>query len=167
MEQYIQQSKTWLEELLSLMGFDATVKVEEKKDYTNLPNIWLIIDSDPLTSEQIEILIGYKGKGLDALQYLLNAQTQINLGTETNTHSTFTVELNGYRLRRQAELLAWSQEVADKVRQTQQPVEMTELSSAERRQIHTFFQNESDLETESQGQEPNRRLVVRFRYNFG
>jgi spoIIIJ-associated protein len=165
MEQHIQRSKTWLEELLALMGFTATVKVEEKKDYANLPNIWLVIDDSHLSPEQIEILIGYKGKGLDALQYLINAQ--MNLGAETDHHHTFTIELNGYRLRRQAELLAWCQEIADKVRQTKQPVEMTELSSAERRQIHTFFQNESDLETESQGQEPDRRLVVRFRYNFG
>jgi spoIIIJ-associated protein len=42
-------------------------------------------------------------------------------------------------------------------------VELTDLSAAERRQVHTIFQGEPDLETESQGHEPDRRLVVRLR----
>ena len=55
------------------------------------------------------------------------------------------------------------EQVAQQVRQTGEEVEMKSLSSAERRQIHTFLKDAEDLETESRGQEPDRRLVVRRR----
>ncbi|MGL5033682.1 MAG: protein jag [Microcystaceae cyanobacterium] len=161
MEKYIQRAKDWLEEVLKLMGVPATVEVQEKYESPIMTGVWLVIDEANLTPEQVQLIVGYKGQGLDALQYLLN--TQMNIGVAEDDHHTFMVELEGYRRRRQTELLTWSKEVADRVRLTSKPVEMTELSGAERRQVHTFFQGEVDLETESQGQEPDRRLVVRLK----
>ena len=55
------------------------------------------------------------------------------------------------------------EEVAQKVRASGHPIELESLSAAERRQIHTFLKEARDLETFSQGQEPDRRLVVRLR----
>ena len=49
------------------------------------------------------------------------------------------------------------------VRETGQEVEISDLSSAERRQMHSFLQNSEDLTTESRGQEPHRKLIVRLR----
>jgi spoIIIJ-associated protein len=54
-------------------------------------------------------------------------------------------------------------QIAEQVRQTGQEVEIKSLSSAERRQIHTFLKDANDLSTESRGQEPDRRLVIRLR----
>jgi spoIIIJ-associated protein len=161
-EQQTQRGKQWLETLLQLMGFPTRVKIGEGEPYEADPNAcWLIIDETKLTPEQLEILLGQKGEALDAIQYLAN--TLLNLGLEPEEQRAFTVELNGYRLKRQAELLALAKEVAQQVRLTGQEVEMKSLSSAERRQIHTFLKDAEDLETESRGQEPDRRLVVRLR----
>ncbi len=161
MDQQIQRGQEWLKTLLNLMGLPTEVHVKEKPDNQEEASVWLVIDETQLTPQQIEILLGQKGEGIDAIQYLTN--TLVNLGLEHEEQQAFTVELNGYRLKRQAELLAWVEQVAEQVRQTGQEVEMKSLSSAERRQIHTFLQDTKDLASESRGQEPDRRLVVRLR----
>ena len=161
MDQNIQRGKAWLEELLSLMGLSSQVKIEEKDAREMSAGIWLIIDEQTFSPEQIQSFLGEKGTGIDAIQYLAN--TLLHLADESDNQQTFIVELAGYRSRRQAELLELTTEVSQKVKAGGFPVEMTSLSAAERRQIHAFLQNDPDLETESQGQEPDRRLVVRLR----
>jgi spoIIIJ-associated protein len=162
MDQQIQRGQEWLEKLLYLMGIPAEVKIgriEAEEDKVN--SCWLTIDETKLNPEQIEVLIGKKGETIDSIQYLANAL--LNIGVEEGRQRSFTVELNGYRIRRQAELSAIAQQAAAKVRQTGKPEEIKYLSSAERRQIHSLLQEFGDLETESQGQEPDRRLIVRLR----
>jgi spoIIIJ-associated protein len=161
MDQNIRSGKAWLENLLSLMGLSTRVTVEEKDAKEMSAGVWLIIDESPLSEEQIQAFLGDKGRGIDAIQYLAN--TLMNLGTESEDQQTFIIELAGYRLQRQAELLGLTKDVSQKVKTSGFPVELSSLSAAERRQIHTFLQNDPDLETESQGQEPDRRLVVRLR----
>jgi spoIIIJ-associated protein len=160
-EQQLSRGKEWLEKLLKLMGIATEVTVREDDNQIQMGSCWLIMDHSSLTSEQIEILLGYRGEGIDAIQYLAN--TILNLDTETEDQQAYTVELNDYRLKRQEELFALAKQVAYEVRQTGQEREINSLSSAERRQIHTFLQDAEDLATESRGQEPDRRLVVRLR----
>ncbi len=162
MNQQVERGKKWLETLVRLMGLATDVKTDETLGVQEEANAcWLMIDEARLTNEQIDLLIGNRGEGIDAIQYLAN--TLVNLGIELEEQRAFTVELAGYRQKRQEELKVWAQQVADRVRQTGQEVEMRSLSSAERRQIHTFLQDVEDLATESRGQEPDRRLVVRLR----
>jgi spoIIIJ-associated protein len=160
-EQRSEIAKQWLEKLLQLMGVPAEVQIGEETSVQAEASCWLVIDQSQLAPEQIEQLIGPAGEGIDAIQYLAN--TILNIGEDAEEQQSYTVELDGYRLKRQAELFAWANQVAEQVRQTGQEVEMKALSSAERRQIHTFFQEETDLETESRGQEPDRRLFIRLR----
>jgi spoIIIJ-associated protein len=160
-EQQIQRGQEWLEDLLNLMGLPAGVKTGNIEEEAGKKACWLIIDENALTPEQTEKLIGQQGEVLDAIQYLANVA--LNLGVEYEEQRAFTVELQGYRVRRQAQLKDLAAKVAQQVRQTGQSVEVTSLSSAERRQVHTLLQDAEDLETESQGQEPDRRLVVRLR----
>ena len=170
MEQQIQRGQQWLEQLLQLIGIPAKVGIENAPGSfgdvqttlsTDLQTCWLTIDETALTPAQTQILIGEDGENIDAIQYLAN--TLLNIGVTYQEQKAFTVELDGYRLRRQAELLALAEKVARRVRETGQEVEMKSLSSSERRQIHTFLKRTGDLATESRGQEPDRRLVVRLR----
>lgn len=162
MEREVHSGKAWLETLLTLMGLTAQVKVQDKKSHSDeSPESWLTIDKTQLTPQQTNILLKEQGAGIDAIQYLAN--TLINLNVEFKEQRRYTVELNGYRLKRQEEIFTWTLEVVQQVRQTGQEVEMSSLSSAERRQIHTLLKDVEDMETESRGQEPNRRLVVKLR----
>ena len=163
MEKQIQIGQEWLENLLELMGFPSQVNVEYREnDLEGTKECWLIIDESQLTPDSISRLLGEKGEGIDAMQYLAN--TLINLTTDSLEQQRFTVELNGYRWQRMEQLKSLTEEIAAKVRQTGQEIEMTDLSSAERRQVHSFFKDIEDLATESRGQEPHRRLIVKPRY---
>ncbi|PPS44792.1 R3H domain-containing nucleic acid-binding protein [Chroococcidiopsis sp. TS-821] len=159
----MQRGRVWLEKLLQLMGVSPSVEahleatqIEGKKEPDNY---WLTIDATKLTPEQIDILIGSEGSVLDAIQYLANAT--LNLNQSPTDQASYTVELNGYRVRRQAEVQAIAQAAAEQVRASGQEVEIKSLSSAERRQVHTFLKTFPDLETFSKGKEPHRHLVVR------
>ncbi|HEY9602292.1 MAG TPA: R3H domain-containing nucleic acid-binding protein [Allocoleopsis sp.] len=156
------RGQQWLEEFLRLSKLPARVEAIQSDDpQDDKPNYWLTIDETNLTPQQIETLIGADGTVLDALQYLANSI--LNLGQEDQGQAAYTIELDGYRLRRQAELQALAAHAAQQVRETGEEFEMKSLSSAERRQVHTFLKACDDLETQSRGQEPDRRLVVRRR----
>jgi spoIIIJ-associated protein len=162
MEQQTQRGQEWLETLLNLMGIPAQVQVGRiEKKQESITSCWLTIEETNLDQDKMEVLIGKKGETIDSIEYLVNAL--LNIGVEDGEHCRFTVELNGYRIRRQAELFALAQTAAHNVRQTGQPEELKYLSSAERRQIQSLLQDSEDLETESKGQEPDRRLIIRLR----
>ena len=161
-ERNIQRGKEWLENLLEIMGIPASVEIKQiTLERQGEETDWLIVNQNDLDRKQIEILIGSKGEAIDSIQYLTN--TLLNIGTEPEEQMSFTIELDGYRAKRTRELQALIEEVAERVRQTGNEVAIESLSSAERRQIHTFLKNSEDLATESRGQEPNRHLVVRLR----
>ncbi len=155
-DQRVEQGQQWLEKLLNLANIPAKVIAQQQED-----SYWLIIDETNLTQDQISILVGDDGKVIDGIQYLIN--TILNIANDSEDHLAYTVEIAGYRARRQEELLLMAEYAAKTVRLTGQEYELTPLSSAERRQIHTMLQDCEDLETYSHGQEPDRRLVVKIR----
>lgn len=162
MENQVQRGEDWLSKLLGLMAIPATVVTEEaEKIPVESDACWLIMESPSLEQSQIEAIIGDRGKSIDAIQYLAN--TILNLNAEEELQGSYTVEIDSYRLKRYQELQAIAQAAAQQVRETGQELAMPDLSSAERRQIHNFLKDAGDIATESRGQEPDRRLVVRLR----
>jgi len=159
------RGQQWLEDLLKKMGLATAVKVEVIEGWSGQETSWLIIDPSPLSASQIEQLVGTGGESLDAIQYLINAI--LNLGQDREEQGSFTLELNGYRHQRQQEVQKMAEVAAYTVRQTAIEYEMKALSSAERREVHQFLQSYEDLETESVGKEPHRRLIVRQRPQIG
>jgi spoIIIJ-associated protein len=160
--QLMQRGQQWLEELLRLSKLHAQVQAtKDEESLDDRPSYWLTIDHTKLTPQQIQILIGPEGTAIDAIQYLANSI--LNLGQDEENQAAYTIELDGYRLRRQEELRNMAAYAAQKVRETGEEFELKSLSSAERRQVHTFLKECEDLETHSRGQEPDRRLVVRRR----
>jgi spoIIIJ-associated protein len=154
----VQDGKKWLEELLRLSGLPTPVQAELNQVEIE-ESCWLTIDPDQtLAPEQVQALTE-NGAALDAIQYLAN--TTLNMGREEGALA-FTIELDGYRVRRQAELTELADTAAEKVRSTQSEFEMGALSAAERRQVHTYLKSFDDLDTYSRGREPDRRLVVRL-----
>jgi spoIIIJ-associated protein len=161
-DQRLDRGKQWLEQVLTLSGLATTVDTQQPVGATSA-NYWLTIDPTALTSTQRELLIGSQGATIDAIQYLANAS--LNIHAAADLQAGYTIELDGYRQRRSIELKAVADEAASRVRETGQEVTLQPMSSAERRQMHTFFDGDasySDLSTESRGQEPDRRLVVKL-----
>ena len=151
-QQATARGKEWLETVLKLMSVSASVKV--------LDEFQLDIDSNSLKSSEREVLVGDGGTTLDALQYLAN--TLLNLHRPRESQHAFSIDLAGYRQRRNAELERLVAAAIEHVRAGRGEYEIPSLSAAERRQVHTLLSVEDydDLETFSRGKEPHRCLVV-------
>ncbi len=157
----IERGQQWLKTLLQLT--DLPVEITAKafgSDSQDANSYWLNIDETNLTPQQIQTLIGADGSVLDAIQYLANSI--LNLNQSPEQQASYTIELNGYRHNRETQIRAMAEEAAEQVRNSGTEVEIKYLSSAERRQIHTFLKEFPDLETFSRGIEPHRHLVVRL-----
>ncbi|MEM7793408.1 MAG: R3H domain-containing nucleic acid-binding protein [Cyanobacteria bacterium P01_C01_bin.118] len=149
----------WLSQLLEHQGVQADVTGEHVDDALGDSSFWLTIEDSALTQSQIDGLLGDRGRVLDAIQYLAN--TVLNIGQEPDDQQSYTIELQGYRQKRRDELKAIAERAAEDALATGGEHEVADLSSAERRQVHTFLKAYGGLETFSRGREPDRRLVVR------
>jgi spoIIIJ-associated protein len=162
LDQRLDRGKQWLEQLLELSGIATQVDTQQPEGSNEL-NYWLTIDRSVLTPAQIDSLIGPEGAAIDAIQYLAN--TSLNIHQEPDLQGGYVIELDGYRHRRAIALKSIADDAANQVRATGVEIVLQPMSSAERRQMHTFFDSDAsyrDLSTYSRGQEPDRRLVVKL-----
>jgi spoIIIJ-associated protein len=104
-------------------------------------------------------IIGRDGRTLQALEYITN--TVLNRGEGGNVR--VTVDVGGYKRRRDDRLIDVAQKVAERVRETGQPFNFKPMSSAERRIIHMQFADDPELVSESEGEGKDRRVVVKLR----
>ena len=158
--QQLDKGQQWLEQLLALMGLPLGVKTQVSPISAAKENEhWLILDSSNLKEDQKELLLANKAEGLDSIQSLLNII--INMGISPEQQTAFTIEIDGYRQKRQTEILELAKSLVEQVRQDKKDVEMKNLSASERKQVHSLLEKIKDITTESIGQEPDRRLVIK------
>lgn len=161
-ESQVQRGQEWLTNLLGYLGVETQVSSDKpdiaKTKFKDFGGFWLTIDDSGLSADQVNLLAGSEGRMLDAIQYLINST--LNLGKDKDDRTAYTIEMSNFRINRYGELTELANQAAQKVRQTGQEFEMPPISSAERRLVHTILFDETDLETFSRGQEPDRRLVV-------
>lgn len=102
-------------------------------------------------------LIGKRGEVLDSIQRLLRIMTLKRL----DERLYLQLDINGYKEKKSRYLRQVAQEVADKVSLNQKKASLLPMSSYERRIIHIELAGRADVETESKGREPNRKVVVK------
>ena len=107
--------------------------------------------------EDLGLLIGRHGQTIDAVQHLAQ---RIVFPDGTTGSERVIVDAGGYRERRAEELRADADEAATEVLETGEPVELESMSPAERRVVHEHLRDRTDVETHSEGDEPDRRLVI-------
>lgn len=104
-------------------------------------------------------IIGRDGRTLQALEYITN--TVLNRGEGGNVR--VTIDVGGYKRRRDDRLRDVAEKVALRVRETGQPFVFKPMSAAERRVIHMQFADDPELMSESEGEGRERRVVVKLR----
>lgn len=109
-----------------------------------------------VSEEDSGLLIGYHGENLNALQYILGQI--VNHGREEWTK--ILVNVNNYRLQREAELRQMAKNAADRAIATGDEIEMPFLTPAERRIIHLELAERSDVTSFSEGEDRTRRLII-------
>ncbi len=100
-------------------------------------------------------LVGRRGEVLEALQEL----TRLAVHQQTGTRTRMMLDVGGYRQRRRAELAEAGQDAAEEVRRTGQPKKLWPMNPFERKIVHDAVAA-AGLRSESEGEEPDRRVVV-------
>ena len=129
---------TFIKEIIEKMGYEVKVDVMFREE--NKIGI-------KLESASSSILIGRKGKNLDALQLLLNVYAG-KLGHES---TRVILDTENYRIRREESLVRLAYTTADKVRSSKNSILLEPMNPFERRLIHTTLNDIPDLETKSEG----------------
>ena len=141
------KAQCFLMEVTSLMN----VKVDVYVDDTREDGLYIHMIGDTLG-----ILIGRRGETLDALQYLTSLQ--VNKGREG--YIRVTLDTENYRAKREDSLRRLAQRMANRAQKTGRKVVLEPMNPYERRVLHTALQNHPGVTTHSEGEEPNRRVVI-------
>ena len=113
-----------------------------------------------IVGDKVSHLIGYKGKTIESLQSLLNAMLQ----REDEEYAKVFVEINDYKKQKEEKLKRLANKMADNVIRFRKPIKLEPMSAYERLIIHTELATRKDVETESIGEEPRRRVVIKKKY---
>ena len=144
------KAQSFLKELTHLMGVDVEVAVgtdEEKNVFVQM------------TGDTLGILIGRRGETLDALQYLTSLK--VNRGQDDYTRVTLDTE--NYRAKREDTLIRLANRMANRAVKTGRKVSLEAMNPYERRIIHSALQQNDAVDTHSEGEEPNRHVVITLR----
>ena len=142
-------------DLLQRVGFKGEVKfVENGPSESRLATV--SIESD----EDLSMLIGKNGQNLEAFERLVRLLASRKLA-DLESDLRFTVDINDYRKSRTDYLIGVARDVARRVIQTQKAEALSPMSSYERRLVHTELASYKEIQTESIGQEPRRRVIVK------
>lgn len=106
------------------------------------------------------LLIGHHGETLDALQYLANLAANKKVKGEKREYTKITLDVEGYRAKREEALRALARRMAAKVVKGKKSVMLEPMNPYERRIIHSEVQNIEGVSTNSIGSENNRRVVM-------
>jgi spoIIIJ-associated protein len=109
-----------------------------------------------VNGEDLGLLIGKHGATIDALQHLAARIAFRGLADR----KAVTIDAAGYRERREASLQRAADQAVEDALSFGRPVELEPMSSAERRIVHTYLRDRTEIQTHSEGDEPERRLVV-------
>lgn len=135
-----------LEEIVDALRLEADVHVEERDG----------VLSGRLDGEDVGLFIGRHGQTIDAVQHL----AQRIVFPDGPSSVRVVIDANGYRDRRADALRAEADDAADEALATGKPVELDPLPPFERRIVHEYLRDRGDVETHSEGNEPERYLVV-------
>ena len=141
----------FIEKLLSDMNIEAKVTVSDGENNEKRITI---------EGEGAAVLIGHHGETLDSLQYLASLAANKRVDGKKEEYTRITVDVEGYRAKREETLRALARKMAAKVLKYKKSVMLEPMNPYERRIIHSEIQNIEGVSTNSIGSENNRKIVV-------
>lgn len=143
----IKSIKDYLYKITKLMGISANIEIKNKED---VPKFIIFSDNDAM-------LIGKNGKNLKALSTIVSAY----VNAETGENYKFLIDINEYKEKREHTLERLAKKIAREVATSKVEAKLDSMNSYERRIIHNALTNHKKVYTESEGEEPNRYVVIK------
>jgi spoIIIJ-associated protein len=135
-----------LERVAEGVGVDAEIRVDEADG----------VVTGEFVGDDLGLLIGHHGQTIDAIQHLAYRIAF----RRTDEAVRVVIDAAGYRERRAVALRAAADQAAETAIHDRRPVSLEAMSALERKVVHEHLKTRHDVETYSEGQEPDRRLVV-------
>jgi spoIIIJ-associated protein len=136
----------YLERLLDILDVDGDIDLDVEGDRASVA----------IVGGNLSTLIGPDGATLEALQEL----TRLAVAQDTGVRSRLMLDVGGFRAKRRADLTALAGETAQRVALSRQPERMSPMNPFERKVVHDVIAGVGGVHSESEGEEPNRRVVV-------
>ena len=145
LEQEGEIAADYIEGLLDIADLDGDIDMDVEGDRAIVSVVGATLDE----------LVGPDGEVLEALQEL----TRLAVHRQTGVRARLMLDVGGFRSRRRTELAEYGRSVAEEVAKTGEPRKLSPMSAFERKIIHDAVA-EAGLRSESEGEDPNRRVVV-------
>lgn len=143
----IEYLKEYLKELIHNMGITCNLEIKKRE---NRVNITVISDNN-------SILIGKNGRTLESINLLLKQMIHNEIGE----NFPFILDIGEYKVAREQKLESLARRIAREVSNTKIEAKLDSMNSYERRIIHEALANNKRVITESEGEEPNRYVVIK------
>ena len=147
---YKDDLEDFLKNLLNNMNVKAEISIKEENE-----SIFI-----NLTGPKMGTIIGYRGETLDAIQYLCSLVANKD---SNNPYKKVVLDTENYRKKREETLIRVAEKTAYKVRKNNKAYKLEPMNPYERRIIHSALQDNEFVYTFSEGDEPNRKVVVDIR----
>lgn len=139
-------AREFVEGVVRRMGIDAAVEIRRAGGAVHVD----------ILGKDVGFLIGRRGQTLEALEYLLK---MVTAGCETGDE-VVVLDVGGYRQRRERQLEDLAHRAAKQVMRTGRAVMLQPMDARSRRAIHLALQEHPGVSTHSEGEEPNRRVII-------
>ncbi|WP_448626253.1 Jag family protein [Geodermatophilus sp. URMC 64] len=136
----------YLERLLDILDVDGDIDLDVEGDRASVA----------IVGGKLDNLIGPDGQVLEALQEL----TRLAVAQSTGVRSRLMLDVGGFRAKRRSDLSGLAAEAARRVAQSRQPERLTPMNPFERKVVHDVIASVAGVRSESEGEEPNRRVVI-------
>jgi spoIIIJ-associated protein len=143
----------YVEGLLDILDYDGDI---DELVVGGRPVVEVVEGGDG-SGRRLQALVGQRGATLEALQEL----SRLAVFRQTGSPSRLLLDVAGYRAARRKELAAIAKNAAEKVKEYGEPVRLEAMSAFERKCVHDVINALAGVESESEGVEPARRIVVR------
>lgn len=147
MEEKAKTAKSYLESVLSALGLEADISEE-------LTEEGIFLD---VKGEGMGLLIGKDGSTLSAVEFIINIITNRN----SEEYNKVYIDAEGYKEKKKIRLEQMAVEAAETVENEKTSIELEPMSAYERRIIHLTLRENTAVRTESEGEEPQRRIVIK------
>ena len=140
------KARAFLQGLTDNMGVETKITVCESAEQLRMQ----------LSGENMSILIGRRGETLDALQYL----TSLNVNRDRDEYLRVSLDTENYRAKREEALRKLAVRMANRAKKSGRRVALEPMNPNERRILHSALQNDPEVTTHSEGEEPYRRIII-------
>jgi spoIIIJ-associated protein len=136
----------YLERLLDILDVDGDIDLDVEGDRASVA----------IVGGRLNDLIGPDGATLEALQEL----TRLAVAQSTGVRSRLMLDVGGFRAKRRSDLSSLAAEAARRVAQSRQPERLSPMNPFERKVVHDVVASMAGVRSESEGEEPTRRVVI-------